>query len=204
VSPSHNSSPIGWSPIGMPRRRSLDLSPSKTHRHRGHRHPAAFRLDWTPPLAPPHQRGSSGTRPDLCSSPEPETNWRPAPARARHASTSHLSGTVRGNKCVSRTWESRTLPHHQTPRHTASAGTGGKASISVGCEDRGREVEETLARSLSVRYMDGQRRYAYLTTGGLISVIRRPHSQSISPDDQCTTSPAEGKGIVSPYQRSGR
>jgi hypothetical protein len=51
VSRPSNSSLSGWSPIMMP-----EAVPSRTDRHRGHRHPAAIALDWTPPPAPPDRR----------------------------------------------------------------------------------------------------------------------------------------------------
>jgi hypothetical protein len=71
-----------------------------------------------------HDDRLHGTRADLCPSPEPGQNWRSA--RRGHACTSLLSGTVRGNERVSRTWERRMLSH--PPRAEALDGFGADAA----------------------------------------------------------------------------
>jgi hypothetical protein len=50
-------------------------------------------FDWTPSLAPTHSREPRSALPDLCPSPEPDTNGRRA-VLCSSACTSRLSGTV--------------------------------------------------------------------------------------------------------------
>jgi hypothetical protein len=75
-------------------------------------------LDWTPLSLHLGDR-LHGTRKDLCPSPEPGQNWRSA--RRGHACTSLLSGTVRGNERVSRTWEREGSHTRRTPMPRAAA-----------------------------------------------------------------------------------
>jgi hypothetical protein len=107
VSPSPNSSHTGWSPIEMPDQRSHDLSHRRRTGIMGPDTRQRAALDWTP-LSLHNIRERLWVLPG--SLPLTRARYKLA-ARTSPAHAFLLSGTVRGNVCVSRTWEQLRLPH---------------------------------------------------------------------------------------------
>jgi hypothetical protein len=141
VSPSSNSSHSGWSPPLMPRQ-AAKACPARTHPASWAPTPGSDRSLIGHPsrsfVAMAVSRSSSSslplTRAPHILAPCPGTNT-PAPL---------LNGTARGNRCVSRSWERRSLSYPDTAARARSHnGSAGRTSIGVWCKDRPAPARET-------------------------------------------------------------
>ena len=108
MSPSPNSSHYGWSPIEMPDQMSQDLSRPRPTGILGTSTRQRTAVDWTP-LSLHLICERLSVLPGSLPLTRARTKLAARTSRAHAASL--LSGTVRGNACVSRTRERRKLPY---------------------------------------------------------------------------------------------